>query len=243
MGRLFNDATQFYSGLTTQPSAERVALRALAMHASCERSYSEIIFLSQNGKPKEEPPPLPPWVINLAPQLVQELAPNELLPLETPIGMVSPRIINAVSWLSEGLTVLWWALGIGPFPEWSSVLPSRVLKLVTTITPETFPTEAKLRPLDELRMYAENCSTWQWRFIEYILNGKEHIDMEKECKQRGFLYEQIALIGGDLAIAGSPFKESIDIISADNLPKVADERLRAAMWLCGFKEKYWEIEV
>jgi|GEM_PF-6301451 len=142
MGRVFNRATPFYEDLTSPPEAERVAWRMLAMLAACERGYNDLAFKEARRKPVNEPPPLPDWVIDLAPSLIKELQPEELLALETPFGMLSGHLISKLTWLCEGLAVLKWDIGLIPKPEWDPVAPLKLLYL--EIDPYTFPQEAAI---------------------------------------------------------------------------------------------------
>jgi hypothetical protein len=48
-------------------------------------------------------------------------------------------------------------------------------------------------------------------------------------------------VQGDLTIGGHALTEGLEIVRSDNYPRMADERLRAVQWLCGFNSEYRSI--
>jgi hypothetical protein len=142
--------------LAPPPSAERVALRALAVAAACARAHLEAAVVTERKLARDEAErhraALDAWLRRE--QLTDQLTEIEQSWIEAPIGKLPEDDFRDASWSAEGLAVLLWALGVSNElpPDGAEVPPGEVMERVPAVGSEVLPfvSAARLRPRDEI---------------------------------------------------------------------------------------------
>ena len=143
------------------PSAERVALRALALAASVARAHVEAAAVTEKKLPLEEAErhraALESWLRRE--QLTEQLTEREQAWVEAPVGKLGEDGLLEASWCAEGLGVLLWAMSAAPAPppDGVEVEPGSLLERVPAVGSDVGPFVAAsaLRPPEEISSAAE----------------------------------------------------------------------------------------
>jgi hypothetical protein len=179
--------------------------------------------------------------------LRREAERDELAFLETEVGRPARRQVIDSTWRSEGIAVLAWALGlwtIGPFDQQLADARGVVgsLGYMDDVRAERLLQTATLRPLAEIKAYAEHILNVHWR-LQRVRRVK-HYDcrnlFREELEEPTPGTTPIELVGGDLTIAGVALAK-VDDERLNSALNVVRERQRAANWLQGDDRIYSEV--
>jgi hypothetical protein len=184
------------------------------------------------------------WIDSM--DLRSEFEPEELEMVETDLGSLDPRAKVNGTWRSEGLVVLAWALGATAIPRHDEMVdPTEVANSIYFLSDDAMNAakDLKLRPSEELGVFAEIQYSLHWRIRDFSLR-QEAMDFRKFAETAWFgplRIEGIPLAEDDLAIDGVP----IAMASQDRFRQcqsIAMERHQAINWLQGWDEIYSEVD-
>jgi hypothetical protein len=171
----------------------------------------------------------------------------EVSALDRPLGDLTDDELATMAWQAEGLASLGWALGLSelaPLGELSHV--EAVLTLVPSPWDATgkWRDEASLRPEPEIAHERDRAELFEWRIgVEgprRASTGSERAEYVAAIAEVASEAEASGLadvLQGDVMIAGVP-PSSLDANALERLAILAEERLRAMNWLCGFGDSW-----
>lgn len=229
-------------GAFASPTLDRICQRAfvlatLACRASLEEAPREPRAMELHAQ-------LQDWLVEEG--LQQEFETSEWSRVLAPLGALTVREHIDMSWRSEGLMVLAWALQrveLKPFDqpaEGSAVAgaigflePGAVRELVR---------QARLRSEDELMWLADLTLAVHWRLREYSLRAEpmNFVDFAQRCQWAQMPVADLQILDGDLALRGTPISGASDDVLGE-CTSIIRERQQAANWLIGQEELYSEV--
>jgi uncharacterized protein DUF4272 len=175
--------------------------------------------------------------------LAQDLLPHELRMLQAPFGSLSARECAGTSWLSEGMAVLAWSVGLFDLPAPNQKChpgpPAINLGMFQPGTKDRLAT-AVLRNADEIEMKSLTYLALNWRIGHFVTNPAEKMDLASKLKDPAsphLLVDEVELIDGDLAIDGLPLAQ-VPHERAGEVFFVIRERFNAFKWLQGYAPQY-----
>lgn len=174
------------------------------------------------------------------------LEPAEAALVATPLGALAEADAVDASWRAEGIYVLAWALGLHPL-----LAHDRMVDPNDAAWPLGFLDDAALAAADgatlrddyEIDTFLARQLAVHWRLREYSLRPGP-MDFGAVVVDGGWARLDIdaaALLGGDLAIGGSPI-DLADAAAIERCTSIASERHRAANWLVGADPVYSRVE-
>ena len=146
-------------------------------------------------------------------------------------------LINA-SWLSEAVTVLAWALGRLPLPDFDEpCAPADAANSLGFLARKgsTVLHEPHLRPPAELQEYNEFLYQIHWR-IRHFESGGRRYDFESLARKawgEPILRHGLRLADRDLVLGGVPMEQAKEH-ERNSLASITQERHRASNWLAGY---------
>jgi hypothetical protein len=222
------------------PTAERVALRALALAAACGRGLLEQHDPAEAAT-EERRQRLLEWAD--AAGLGDELEPDEWALLQCPTGSLARQDVLDATWRVEGLVVLAWALNLVDMPPHDllvEVCPLfKALSFLDAQGARTLQTTARLRPAAELCEMQTRLQAIHWRLRDFTERpaAMDFVAFAEDAWFGPFDASALPLIDGDLAVRGQP----ISAAPRDSLGPIhsaARERHLASNWLRGFSRHY-----
>jgi hypothetical protein len=179
--------------------------------------------------------------------LWDHLGDTEAAFLEQPLGSLSDDQMATVAWQAEGLASLGWALGLA---ELAPIGDLRHVETVLTRVPSPWDNTAPwidtvlLRPEPDIARERDRAELIEWRIaIEAPLRaatGRERseyhqaiADVAREANIAGLAETS----DGDFTVAGTP-PATLSDDDLERIAALAEERLRALNWLCGFGEAW-----
>jgi hypothetical protein len=167
--------------------------------------------------------------------------------LDRPVGHLNDDEMASVAWQAEGLGSLGWGLGLAELLRLGDLSQvEAILRLVPSPWDATAPWIAKaaLRPEPDIARERDRAELVEWRVSvetpRRLATGQERTeyddaiaDVTSEAAAAGFA----ATESGDVLLAGSPIV-SLHDESLEMLAALAEERLRALNWLCGFGDSW-----
>lgn len=223
------------------PSAERVARRALILSVIACRGMTDV---EQDPGSSDLSERSYDWLIQLG--LEPELSAWERRILTTPFGSLEAKDQINAGWLSEGLTILAWALGKTDLPPFDSQCdaPEIANQLGFLEAREhTALFEPSLLSTEKISDYNEFIYNLHWRVRDYS-RAKTYYDFEALARKawgEPILRYGLRLLEKDVALKGSPLPE---VSEADfhDLRSITQERHRASNWLIGYaSEDFYEV--
>jgi hypothetical protein len=183
--------------------------------------------------------------------LASHLTAREAAFLESPLGSIAPEAIPELSWHGEALAALAWAVGIRDMPP---IDTTSDLDPIMDIVPRPWDETAAWRSDTTIvsesaaMQERERAEIWRWRATTEVLRREasraERSDYEAaiaevaaEARVAGLVS---ALHDHDFPVQGRSIKEISDT-EVDELVAIADQRLRALNWLCGFGTSWDDI--
>lgn len=175
----------------------------------------------------------------------EEVEPQELELLLTPIGGLDTKARVDATWRIEGVAVLAWALGRGPLPP----------LLQQCATDDTFSAIGLTHPLQDTALAAphlrteeelDRCSntyiTLHWRLREFSLRPKrmDFVQFVEQCQWAEMRLDGLEIIENDLAIDGVPI-DRLQQRRLHELLGILHERRVALEWLSGFEPLYSDV--
>lgn len=223
------------------PSADRVARRALTLAAVVCRSGIE----SDAGNADAEGfrAEVLDWALYLG--LEDEIEPDEMTLLRTPLGKLTERQIIDASWRVEGLAVLGWALGCYDLPPYDMRAdgPTIGFELGFNEEPETTVlSDPELLPREELSALADQLFSLHWRLRQYSLDGAamDFADVARRAWFGPLSLDGLRLCEGDLELRGVPLFRAPEELWREAL-SIAQERQLAVNWLEGQDPIYSQV--
>ncbi len=231
-----------YIEIDLRPPAD-VAERCIILATLIRRIWIESSFASTAAEDwNAEAFDLREWL--RAEGLWNSLTISEVDFLQRPVGELTEDEIASVAWQAGGLATLAWALRL------VDLLPAGDLGDMTTVV-QSVPAPwdnimewrqgARLRLEDEIAMERDRAEILEWRVaIEGPMRlspGHERADyvaaiadVLHEARASGLLESDTGI---DLVIGGRPVT-SFDAQELERLSALAEERLRALNWTCGY---------
>ena len=224
------------------PSASRVAHRALVLGALSARASLE----GDEGGDREE---RRRWLVGRVAELGlgPELEPEERDVLATPVGELSDKRTIELSWRSEGLAVLAWALGLRELPSHDQLAATWELiqQDLRLLSPKPTPVlvEPRLRAPEELKRMERRLLAVHWRLREYLIRpGTMNLREFARTAWFGPLeLEGIPLAEDDLAVEGMPLARAAKQ-RVWECQSIALERHQAINWLLGQHRRYSRVD-
>lgn len=227
-----------------------VADRLLVLSAICRRAFLENERGDLGEDPEAERFDLVAW---LRDEGLDRLAtPAERALLDTRVGTLDPKAAATASWQTEALASLGWALAlVDAAPDYDAPAdPAALLALLPAPWERSAPfrQRASLRDEATIATERERAELWHWRAgaSEALASARGAdrqdilvaIDEVAEASRRAELLP--SLVGGDFPARGRPFRD-LEPDALAEIGTVAEERLRALNWLCGFGSGWDDI--
>lgn len=175
--------------------------------------------------------------------LTPDLLPDELSMIRAPYGTLSLPHCVSISWLSEGMVALAWALGLSELPSpHTKCHPGPASLALGMFQPGTRErlTQAVLRNPVEIEMKFATYLAFNGRIARFVLNPAETIDFVSQLKDPSsphLLVDELEFVDGDLAIDGMPLAK-VPHDRAGEVAFIVRERFNALKWLQGYSEQY-----
>ncbi len=223
------------------PDPARVAARSLVLSAVIFRSFMEIWPSSRHID--EARRRAIDWLDRLG--VGGEVEPREAAVLAAPPFAIDEEVRIAVTWLTEGLLVLAWALGRKDLPRHDDqVDPEELtesLGLLEVDAARGLLAAASLRPRAELARVARSLLAVHWRLREFARRPGP-MDFAHRAREAGLDLDPalIPLVDGDLAIGGRTIAEA-PRESVEDCLGIAHERHRAMNWLLGYESVFSKV--
>lgn len=229
-------------GAFALPTLDRICQRAfvlatLACRASLEAAPSEPRAMELHAQ-------LQDWLMEEG--LHQEFETSEWSRVLAPLGALTVRERIDMSWRSEGLVVLAWALQrveLEPYDQ--SAEGSAVAGAIGFLEPgavHDLVRQARRRSEDELMWLADLTLAVHWRLREYSLRTEpmNFVDFAQRCQWAQMPIDDLQILNKDLALRGIPISEASDDVLSE-CTSIIRERQQAANWLIGQEELYSEV--
>jgi len=223
------------------PLPSRVAARALVLAAiSCRGLIEKKAGDRGAVKLRQE---ILPWLETVG--VAHELEPAETALLSTPLGGLDSKKTINMSWQSEGMVVLAWALGFADLPAVNvECEPSDIANGMGFLgkrqhTPLHSP---QLRERAQIETWADTYLTLHWRLRQFSLSPDvmNFVDYVSQCQWASLRLDHLEIQGGDLAIDGMPLDKLESKVFHRTLG-ITQERHTAFNWLLGFEPIYSEV--
>lgn len=175
--------------------------------------------------------------------LASALLPHEMRLLKAPFGTLSEEECAATSWLSEGMMVLAWAIGMAELPKPGEKChpgPASIrLGMFQAGTGERLA-QANLRDPMEIETKSLTYLALNWRIGRFVANPAEKVNFAarlKDPESPHLLVDEVELVDGDMAIDGLPLSQ-VPHERAGEVFFIVRERFNAFKWLQGFAPHY-----
>lgn len=224
--------------------------RCIVLAAVCRRAYLETQPAEDNANLDDERYDLVAWLQDEA--LDPAVSSAERRFLQTEIGRLDPGDAVAASWQSEALVAIGWALGlIDAPPSYDGPVDlGPLLSLLPSPWDRTAPfrQRAALRELETVAHERERAELWSWRAdvaaTSATARGAARTEIDDaiaevahQARSAGFI---APLVDGDFSIGGQPVR-ALDTDATAEISLLAEQRLRALNWLCGFGSDWDDV--
>lgn len=227
-------------------SPAEVAARSIALACLIRRLSIESLAQDRNDEALAgEAFDLRAWL--QTERLWSSLETSETAFLDRPLGELSDDEMATIAWQAEGLASLGWALGLAdlsPVGDLSSV--ESVLTRVPSPWDSAAPwiADARLRSEPEIARERDRAELIEWRVglesPRRLATDQERADYDRAIAEVAREAASAGLVdaaNGDSLITGAP-AANLDSEALERLAALAEERLRALNWLCGFGESW-----
>jgi len=225
---------------------EAVAARCIVLAALIRRLSIESLASDRNDEGLSgEAFDLRAWL--RSENIWDSLGDREIAFLDRPLGDLDDDQMASVAWQAEGLATLGWALGLA---ELSPLGDLRQVEAVLELVPSPWDATAAwignagLRSEPVVARERDRAELFEWRAsIEAprrIATGPERTEYDEAIADVASEVEGTGLAvvaNGDLLIADIPLASLQDDM-LERLMALAEERLRALNWLCGFGDSW-----
>ncbi len=226
--------------------------RLVVLATLCRRAYLESVSTASelDEDPETERFDLLTWLEEQG--LGSDLTADERRLLDTPVGALSLDETRAATWNAEALVALGWAAGLLeaiPDPV-APADPNPILVATPAPWDEAvgWTASIRLRPEETVAFERERAEVWLWRAeIEAerrSLRGRALTSLEDDLRDVVRESVEAGLLpsadGRDFAVAGRPFR-ALDEDAIDVIATVANVRLHALNWLCGFGASWDDV--
>ena len=233
-------------------SAATVAERCVILAALIRRLWIESSFALENAEDwADEAFDLREWLRTEA--IWTSLTALEADILQRPVGGVSEDDLALYTWQAEGLATLGWAIRLTDLlPPGDEGEISAVVQAVPAPWDSTaaWMRGAQLRSEAEIAIERDRAEIYEWRIAlespRRFATGQEQVDymaairdVVREAGATGLLDRKA---GTDFSIGDRPLPE-FDATSLERLAALAEVRLRALNWLCGFGSSWDEVPI
>lgn len=225
----------------TPPLPSRIAARALVLAAISCRGLIE----KDAGKPSAEElrQEILRWLDAI--DAADEAEPSEIALLSTPLGELDSKKAISMSWQSEGMVVLAWALGYAELPavhmecEPSTIANRMGFLAERPLTPLRSP---QRRELEEIEAWTDIHLTLHWRLREFSLRPVtiNFVDYVSQCRWATLRLDHLEIQDGDLAINGTRL-DKLPVEQFRRILGITHERHVAFNWLLGLETIYSEV--
>jgi hypothetical protein len=163
------------------------------------------------------------------------------------VGSWDAETRRDVHWLLEAQAILRWALClVDGQPEHDALVRPSTFSASPLLSPGSFVEEAHLRPIEALEASEAFWSFWLWRANAGPFRGRRllppHVRENVEEATTQSILDPGMLMEGDASAFGMPVFR-LPEEEQELLVSIATERCRAARWLCGHAEGFYEISL
>ncbi len=220
---------------------EQIAIRAIILSALAHRGFLELEALDDDSEADGERFDLLSWLRDE--RLLSYGDPSEIAALQAPTGTLGHEEALSLTWSTEALAPLCWALGLLPgLPAADQAVDAAMLLALTPASGSPtaeFLAVAALRREEDIATAREAAELWYWRAtVQDLLNTASPTDRSDlvaailetaaEGAAQGILPPPAH---GDFSVNSGPYALASD---HESLALRTDCRLRALNWLCGF---------
>ena len=223
------------------PAPSRVAARALVLAAIGCRGLIE----KDAGDPSAEDlrKQILPWLDTIG--VVEELEPAEAALLSRPLGGLDNKQTINMSWQSEGMVVLAWALGYAELPAVHAECDASDIANGMGFLDERRETplhSPQLRESAEIEAWADTYLTLHWRLREFSLRSVtiDFVDYVSKCEWASMRLDHLQVQDRELAIDGARL-DNLEPKVFRRILGITQERHTAFNWLLGFEAIYSEV--
>lgn len=218
-----------------------VAERVIILSAIAHRGYLELEALDDDSEADGERFDLLSWLRDE--HLLSAADPTEMAALQTPAGTLGHEEALSLTWSTEALAPLCWALGLLPnLPAADQTVDAAMLLDLTPLTGSptaNFLADAALRSEEDIAKARETAELWYWRAtVQDLLaiasptDRNELVSAILETAAEGAAQGNLPPPAhGDFSVDSEPYALAPD---HESLSLRAEWRLRALNWLCGF---------
>jgi len=225
----------------TPPTAARVAQRALVLASlACRASLEEEPEHPTAVRTYQD---LTEWIPAMG--IKGEFEPAEWEVISSPLGQLPERDRIDMSWRSEGLAMLAWALRRIEFPLYDQQVDGPAVGDALGFLNDDarkLLDAPELRSAEELDWLVELTLAVHWRLREYSLrpNAMNFAGFALKCQWAAMPVSDLTLVENDLALRGNPVSRAPERVFGECL-SIARERQQAANWLIGTEPVYTEV--
>ncbi|MGH2614015.1 MAG: DUF4272 domain-containing protein [Thermomicrobiales bacterium] len=168
--------------------------------------------------------------------------------LRRPVGQLSEDEIATVAWQAEGLATLGWSLGlVDALPPGELGDAARVLHVVPAPWDQTrqWLRGVALRSEPDVADERDRAEIFEWRIglegprrVASVPLQREYAQAIADVAQEAIAAGLIEGAGDDDLTIGDRLLASFDDQELERLSAIAEERLRALNWLCGFGDAW-----
>ncbi len=225
---------------------EEAAGRSIVLAALCHRVFLELDAEQMDGSESDEDRfDLLAWLHDE--DLSDHLSAEEHTIFRAPVGSLDPGDTLTATWSAEALAPLCWALGLVPtLPDPdrpANVEASLDLLCSPNSATRSWRENAAIRDEDAIAEAREAAELWAWRatvqeMLDTVaLEERDELlaairDTAHEGASSGLLPPPI---DDDFPVLGGPYATADD---HETLAIIAEWRLRALNWLCGFGDSW-----
>ena len=224
------------------PTPDRVCWRAFVLasitcRASLEEAPQHPDAICTYGRLQE-------WIVDE--DLRQEFEAQEWDGVIAPLGALKRRDRIDMSWRTEGLVVLAWALQRSELPPHDRQADGPSVGDAIGFFEEDavgkLIADSWQRSEDELGWLVEMTLAVHWRLRQYSLHPEpiDFVDFAEKCQWAEMPIADLPTIDRDLALRGKPICNAPESLLSE-CTSIARERQQAANWLAGYHEQYSEV--
>jgi len=224
------------------PTLDRVCRRAfvlvsVACRASLEEAPQHPDSIGIYGR-------LQQWIADE--DLRQEFEAHEWEGICCPLGALTRRDRIDMSWRSEGLVVLAWALQRSDLPPHDTQADGpcvgEAIGFLEDGAVGRLIADARERSQEDLRWLEEMTLAVHWRLRQYSLHPEpiDFVDFAQKCQWADMPIADLPMIDRDLALRGKPISQASESLLSE-CTSIASERQQAANWLAGYEAQYSEV--
>ncbi|HEV2109008.1 MAG TPA: DUF4272 domain-containing protein [Thermomicrobiales bacterium] len=225
---------------------DEVASRSVVLAALCRRAFLELDAEQTDGSELDEDRfDLLAWLRDE--DLSDHFSTEERVIFQAPVGSLDPGDTLMATWSAEALAPLCWALGLLPALPGPDRPANAEALLGLLPSPDSatgsWREDAAMRDEDAIAAAREAAELWAWRATVQELWATATV---AERNDRLVAIRDVAHEGAALGLLPPPVDDDIPVLGRayatagdhETLAIIAEWRLRALNWLCGFGDSW-----